>query len=102
MVPARRFFLTARGIASARPFRYGESVDTEARAIISPQILQALVGIVGRENIISTEDELLVYECDAYTLEKNLPNVVTLPRTTEEVSKIAVLCSQHKIPVIPR
>jgi glycolate oxidase len=77
-------------------------VETLERAIISPQILQELFAIVGKENVISTDDELLVYECDAYTLEKNLPNVVTLPRTTEEVSKIAALCARHNIPVIPR
>ena len=65
-------------------------------------MLRALVEIVGKENVIFGEQELLVYECDAYTLEKNLPNVVVLPCTTEEVSKIAVLCAQEKVPVIPR
>src|SRR5205807_9070941 len=68
-----------------------KQVDTETRVTISPQMLRALVQIVGAENVISGEDELLVYECDAYTLEKNLPNVVVLRRTTEEVSKIAAL-----------
>ena len=77
-------------------------MDTLERAVVSPEILQGLVAIVGRDNVISAEDELLVYECDAYTLEKNLPHVVTLPRTTEEVSKIAALCAKHNVPVIPR
>ena len=58
--------------------------------------------IVGPENIVTGDDELLVYECDAYTLEKNLPNVVVLPRTTEEVSRIAKLCAEQNIPIIPR
>src|SRR6266702_2816123 len=77
-------------------------VETETPVIISPQTLRTLVQIVGAENVISGEDELLVYECDAYTLEKNLPNVVVLPRTTEEVSKIAVLCAEQNVPIIPR
>ncbi len=81
---------------------YAESVETETRVSISPQMLRTLVQIVGAENVISGEDELLVYECDAYTLEKNLPNVVVLPRTTEEVSKIAVLCAEQNVPIIPR
>jgi len=79
-----------------------KQVQTETRVTISPQMLRALVQIVGAENVISGADELLVYECDAYTLEKNLPSVVVLPRTTEEVSKIAVLCAQHNVPIIPR
>src|SRR5438105_6149845 len=65
-------------------------------------MVRQLIEIVGREHVISGEDELLVYECDAYTLEKNLPNVVVLPRTTEEVSKVAKLCAQQNIPIIPR
>jgi glycolate oxidase len=43
-----------------------------------------------------------VYECDAYTLEKNLPNVVVLPGSTEEVVKVVQLCAQEKLPMIPR
>lgn len=69
---------------------------------ISPQIVDALFSIVGKENVIHGEHELLVYECDAYTLEKNLPNVVVLPRSTDEVAKIVKLCAQHKLPIIPR
>src|SRR5204863_6736231 len=45
---------------------------------------------------------LLVYECDAYTLEKNLPNFVVLPRSTEEVVAIVKLCAKQDIPFIPR
>ena len=74
-----------------------KQVETETRVTISPQMLRALVQIVGGENVIFGEEELLVYECDAYTLEKNLPNVVVLPRTTEEVSKIAALCAEQQI-----
>jgi len=76
--------------------------QTDARPTISPATLKALMEIVGPENIVTGDDELLVYECDAYTLEKNLPNVVVLPRTTEEVSRIAKLCAEQNIPIIPR
>ncbi len=48
------------------------------------------------------EDELLVYECDAYTLEKNLPNVVCLPRSTEQVAAVVQICAREKLPIIPR
>src|SRR5437667_9247201 len=65
-------------------------------------MLQTLRDIVGPEHVVTGEHELLVYECDAYTLEKNLPNVVVLPRTTEEVSRIAKLCAEQNIPIIPR
>src|SRR2546423_5080606 len=75
---------------------------TSAPAPLTAIQLDELRAIVGAENVISGHDELLVYECDAYTLEKNLPNVVVLPRTTEEVSKIAALCAEQNVPIIPR
>ncbi|MBA4148999.1 MAG: FAD-binding protein [Verrucomicrobia bacterium] len=69
---------------------------------ISPQIQQALIGIVGKENVICGHEELLVYECDAYTLEKNLPNAVVLPRNSKEVAEVVRLCAKHNLPIIPR
>src|SRR5215203_4177860 len=77
-------------------------MHSEGKATISPRVVDELFSIVGKENVIHGEQELLVYECDAYTLEKNLPNVVVLPRTTDEVAKIVKLCAQHKLPIIPR
>ena len=58
--------------------------------------------IVGRDGVISNPDELLVYECDAYTLERNRPNFVVLPRTTGQVVAVVKLCASHRIPIIPR
>jgi len=69
---------------------------------LTAPMLEALRGIVGAANIIHGEQELLVYECDAYTLEKNLPNVVVLPRTTAEVAATARFCAQNNLPIIPR
>jgi glycolate oxidase len=68
----------------------------------APQFLPALAEIVGAANVISSPEQLLVYECDAYTLEKKLPQAVVLPRTTAEVSQVAKLCAQLQIPIIPR
>ncbi len=61
-----------------------------------------IAAIVGRENLLTSAGQLTVYECDAYTLEKNLPGAVVLPRSTEEVAAVVRLCAQEKIPVIPR
>ena len=58
--------------------------------------------IVGQENVISGDKELLVYECDAYTLEKHLPNLVVLPQTTEQVVAVVQLCAKRNLPIIPR
>ena len=71
-------------------------------AVITPAVVATLGAIVGREGVIVGDDELLVYECDAYTLEKHLPGVVVLPRSTEEVVAVVKLCAAHQLPIIPR
>ena len=68
----------------------------------APQLVDQLRAIVGADGVVSKPEELLVYECDAYTLEKNLPNFVVLPKSTEEVVAIVKLCAKHNIPIIPR
>jgi glycolate oxidase len=69
---------------------------------LNAETVDALRAIVGAENVICGADELLVYECDAYTLEKQLPNVVVLPRSTREVTAVVALCAERKLPIIPR
>lgn len=69
---------------------------------VPPEVAGQLQSIVGRENVLSGTEELVVYECDAYTLEKRTPGVVVLPKTTEEVSAVLKLCARHQLPVIPR
>jgi len=65
-------------------------------------LVKQLRSLVGPDGVISEPDELLVYECDAYTLEKHLPTVVVLPRTTEQVAAVVKLCAEQKLPIIPR
>src|ERR1041385_5364120 len=70
--------------------------------IVPITLIDSLRQIVGAGGVISNTDELLVYECDAFTMEKNLPNVVVLPRSTEQVVAVVKLCAQEKVPIIPR
>ena len=65
-------------------------------------LAQQLRTIVGNDAVVDKPDELLVYECDAYTLEKNPPNAVVLPRTTEQVAQIVKICAALNVPIIPR
>ena len=69
---------------------------------VSEELIAELVSIVGRRNVISRAEDLLVYECDAYTLEKNLPNVVVLPNSSDEVARIVRACAAARVPIIPR
>ncbi len=61
-----------------------------------------LVKILGRELVISREDELIAYDCDGLTGYRVKPIFVVLPDTTEQVSKIVKLCHEEKVPFVPR
>ena len=66
------------------------------------ELINGLRAIVGNEAVVAEEEELVVYECDAYTLEKSLPTAVALPKNTREVVAVIRLCKQLKLPIIPR
>jgi glycolate oxidase len=57
---------------------------------------------IGAENVLSAHGELVVYECDGYTIEKNCPDVVVFPRSTADVVAIVNLCNEFQVPMVPR
>lgn len=64
--------------------------------------MAALREIVGSDGLLADQDELLVYECDGFTIAKNVPDVVVFPTSTEHVVAIVKLCNQNSIPFVPR
>jgi glycolate oxidase len=65
-------------------------------------LLDRLRAIVGRDALIATPSELLVYECDGFTIEKNRPDVVVFPNTTEQVAAIVKVSNELDVPFLPR
>ena len=65
-------------------------------------LINELRDIVGTDAVVADEQELLVYECDAYTLQRNPPTAVVLPRSTQEVAALVRLCAEMDVPIIPR
>lgn len=68
----------------------------------SSDLIDALVGIVGAGNCLASRDELLVYECDGYVVEKRVPDVVVFPVTTAQVAQIVRVCNERNVPFLPR
>jgi glycolate oxidase len=58
--------------------------------------------MVGEENVLSHHDELVVYECDGYVIDKKVPDVVVFPTSTEQVAGIIKVCNRHELPFVPR
>ncbi len=71
-------------------------------AVSSQQLLDRLREIVGETGLIHNADELLVYECDGYVVEKKMPDVVVFPQSTEQVVAIVEACNEYDVPFVPR
>ena len=62
-----------------------------------------LEAVVGPKGLICAPEELLVYECDGYTIEKNRPDVVVFP----DIDRAGgggrrACCNEHDVPFLPR
>jgi glycolate oxidase len=65
-------------------------------------LVAELSAIVDADGILLRDEELMVYECDGYTLERSRPELVVLPRSTREVAAIVGLCNRHGLCFVPR
>ncbi|MGY6530448.1 MAG: glycolate oxidase subunit GlcD [Cyanobacterium sp.] len=65
-------------------------------------IIKQLEAVLGKKGVIKRKEELLTYECDGLPQYRQRPALVTLPKTTEEVSAIARICHENDIPWIAR
>jgi glycolate oxidase subunit GlcD len=65
-------------------------------------LIDNLSAIVGRENVLSKPDELLVYECDGLPQHKYRPRAVVFPSSTEETAAIMRALAEANVPFTPR
>ncbi len=66
------------------------------------QIAKGLSAIVPGEGVIVDPDELRVYESDGLTAYQQIPLIVVLPETTEQVSGVLRYCHDNGVKVVPR
>ena len=66
------------------------------------EIATALQKIVPGEGVIVDEDELRPYESDGLTAYRQLPLIVVLPETTEQVAEVLRYCHANGVKVVPR
>ena len=72
-------------------------------SIAVPQSLtRDLAAIVGPDGMVTEAAARTVYECDGYTLERAVPGLVVLPRTTDEVARVVRAAWDAGVPFVPR
>lgn len=70
--------------------------------ILPHYFIEKCQNLIGAHNVISDQASLRVYECDALSAYRNLPDLVVLPETVEQVQSVLRLCSDNNIPVVTR
>lgn len=58
--------------------------------------------IVGKEAVLTETEALRPFECDGLTAYRQLPLMVVLPATIEEVQAVVRACSKYSIPIVTR
>jgi len=68
--------------------------------------LQSLIADLGRalpaDALLLKEEERRPYECDGLPVFRELPQVVALPRSEDEVRAVLRACHRHGVPVVAR
>ena len=67
----------------------------------STGLIHELLGLLGEDNVLLSSADMTVYGYDG-SLHSGQPDVVVLPRSTEEVRAIVSLASREAIPIVPR
>lgn len=65
-------------------------------------LLRVLRTFLPADAVLEREEELRPYECDGLAAYRQLPLLVVLPRTLDEVRRIMRLCHERGVPVVAR
>ena len=66
------------------------------------EVARALREFLPARAVLFDEEDTRPYECDGLTAYRQLPMVVALPETEEQVRRILQVCSSMNVPVVPR
>src|SRR4051794_2220995 len=65
-------------------------------------LVARMKALVGGENVLTAAADLAVYECDGFTIEKNRPEVVVFPTSTEQIVAVVKACNELGVSFLAR
>jgi len=66
------------------------------------QLAKLFREFINPDDVISDDETLKPYECDALSMYCEMPMLVVLPETVEQVQQVMKICYEHEIPVVAR
>ncbi|SER79409.1 glycolate oxidase subunit GlcD [Salisediminibacterium halotolerans] len=70
--------------------------------MLKQDVRDQLTAIVGEENLLDSQQDLIAYSYDSTPDFQELPDAVIKPRHTEDVSAIMKVLNEEKLPLVPR
>jgi glycolate oxidase len=69
---------------------------------VNNELIRALRVLLPPESVLTDKEDLRPFECDGLSAYRQLPMLVVLPETTEQIQSIMRLCHAHQVPVVAR
>ncbi|MFQ5933354.1 MAG: FAD-linked oxidase C-terminal domain-containing protein [Dehalococcoidia bacterium] len=69
--------------------------------VIKHSVVEELIDIVGERYVLYAPEDLIVFEYDG-SQEKGHPEVVVVPSSAEEISRIVKVARRENLPIVPR
>ena len=66
------------------------------------QLVSELKNVVGDDYVLTSQEDLAVYECDGDTLDVARPDIVVLPGSSAEVASVIKLANSYGVPFTAR
>ena len=66
------------------------------------EVIDEQAELLGRTAVLSAHSDLVVFECDGFVIEKNSPDVVVFPATTQQVAGVVRICNRYGLNFVPR
>lgn len=66
------------------------------------EILDALRRIVPGDGVIADDAAMRAYECDGLTAYRQMPLIVVLPSTVEQIAQVMAFCREQGVKIVPR
>ncbi|MCF6256632.1 MAG: FAD-binding protein [Gammaproteobacteria bacterium] len=77
-------------------------MQIESQSVLANQLVTLFRQFLAVESVLFLEEERRPYECDGLSVYRQLPLLVVLPETVEQVQRVLCICSEHKVPVVAR
>ena len=90
-----------RTLRAGRKTHYSCSVSGKNFLPMNASIISEFESLLGPRNVLSSPDDLALYEYDG-SVERACPELVVFPSTTADVSQIVKVAVKHDVPIVGR